>query len=35
MAVIERLIAEMERIDSLPRPTPEQIALSELITLLV
>jgi HTH-type transcriptional regulator/antitoxin HigA len=31
----ERLIAEMERIDSLPHATPEQEALSELITLLV
>jgi HTH-type transcriptional regulator/antitoxin HigA len=30
-----RLIAEMERIDSLPHPTPEQEALSEFITLLV
>jgi hypothetical protein len=30
-----RLIAEMERIDSLPHPTPEQEALSGLITLLV
>jgi HTH-type transcriptional regulator / antitoxin HigA len=31
----DRLIAEMERIDSLSHPTPEQEALSELITLLV
>ena len=31
----ERLAAEMERIDLLPRPTPEQKALSELIALLV
>jgi hypothetical protein len=31
----ERLIAEMERIDLLPRPTPAQKALSELIALLV
>ena len=31
----ERLIAEMERIDLLPRPTAAQKALSELIALLV
>lgn len=31
----ERLIAEMERIDSLPNPTPEEQELSELIGLLV
>ena|ERR1700686_4730399 len=31
----ERLIAEMERIDLLPRPTASQKALSELIALLV
>jgi HTH-type transcriptional regulator/antitoxin HigA len=31
----DRLIAEMERIDTLPHPTPEQKALSGLIALLV
>jgi len=31
----DRLIAEMERIDTLPHPTPEQRALSGLISLLV
>jgi HTH-type transcriptional regulator/antitoxin HigA len=31
----ERLIAEMERIDCLPNPAPEEIELAELISLLV